>query len=452
MASDSTNSTNGTANGNGRRRGRRLLWSAIIVTMILAVLALLLTYCTNFGPSAAAPEPCPTATQVVVIGEGDNGLSAYELWKSVGNDGTVQDFLDSLVGEPGPAGADGTIGYIGNDGRRGPDGEAGASAYQLWLDAGNIGTEQDFLDSLVGSAGADGIDGVGGPSAYDLWILVGNEGSEQDFLDSLVGLPGVPGADGEDGAPGAPGECTVGDTGATGATGATGETGPAGANGADGLSAYDLWVLDGHTGSVTDFLNSLIGPAGATGATGATGPTGPQGPAGTGGLGDIGSFWDDTVQGWSGAVSTTIQTAHPVYLGHFDPDATDGVSVEAGPGDAAGRTSYLTFTRAGVYNIAFSAQLWRTQGGSADTVSFWLRKNGVDVPMTNTDVTILANSSKLVAAWNFFVPVTCNTECDQYQLMWSYDNEYTNIWYQAPQLNPTRPAIPSVILTVNQVH
>lgn len=24
-------------------------------------------------------------------------------------------------------------------------------------------------------------------------------------------------------------------------------------------------------------------------------------------------------------------------------------------------------------------------------------------------------------------------------------------WYQGPQLNPTRPAIPSVILTVNQV-
>jgi hypothetical protein len=32
----------------------------------------------------------------------------------------------------------------------------GASAYQIWLDEGNIGTEQDFLDSLVGADGAPG--------------------------------------------------------------------------------------------------------------------------------------------------------------------------------------------------------------------------------------------------------------------------------------------------------
>jgi hypothetical protein len=30
---------------------------------------------------------------------------------------------------------------------------AGKSAYQVWLDAGNIGTQQDFLDSLKGAVG-----------------------------------------------------------------------------------------------------------------------------------------------------------------------------------------------------------------------------------------------------------------------------------------------------------
>lgn len=32
-------------------------------------------------------------------------------------------------------------------------GEKGDSAYQIWLDAGNIGTEEDFLSSLKGEKG-----------------------------------------------------------------------------------------------------------------------------------------------------------------------------------------------------------------------------------------------------------------------------------------------------------
>lgn len=41
----------------------------------------------------------------------------------------------------------------GGTGATGPQGQPGApgkSAYEIWLDAGNTGTEQDFLDSLVG--------------------------------------------------------------------------------------------------------------------------------------------------------------------------------------------------------------------------------------------------------------------------------------------------------------
>ncbi len=45
----------------------------------------------------------------------------------------------------------------------GAQGEDGKSAYQVWLDAGNVGTEQDFLDSLVGADGAQGDQGIQGP-------------------------------------------------------------------------------------------------------------------------------------------------------------------------------------------------------------------------------------------------------------------------------------------------
>jgi hypothetical protein len=38
--------------------------------------------------------------------------------------------------------------YLGPPGPRGEDGQDGQSAYQIWLSLGNVGTEQDFLNSL----------------------------------------------------------------------------------------------------------------------------------------------------------------------------------------------------------------------------------------------------------------------------------------------------------------
>ena len=111
---------------------------------------------------------------------GADGDSAYQVWLDAGNTGTEQEFLDSLKG------TDGTPGDPGAD---------GDSAYQVWLDAGNTGTEQEFLDSLKGADGDPG-EGTEGKSAYDIWIELGNTGTEQDFIDSLVGAQGEPGQDG----------------------------------------------------------------------------------------------------------------------------------------------------------------------------------------------------------------------------------------------------------------
>lgn len=42
-------------------------------------------------------------------------------------------------------------------------------------------------------------------------------------------------------------------------------------SGADGKSAYEIWLDEGNTGTVTDFLNSLIGPPGVDGTDGIDG-------------------------------------------------------------------------------------------------------------------------------------------------------------------------------------
>src|SRR5690554_3909015 len=56
---------------------------------------------------------------------GEDGKSAYEIWLAAGNTGTEQEFLDSLKGEQGPIGADGPQGDPGPEGPQGPQGQDG---------------------------------------------------------------------------------------------------------------------------------------------------------------------------------------------------------------------------------------------------------------------------------------------------------------------------------------
>lgn len=64
----------------------------------------------------------------------------------------------------------GINGETGQNGTDGQDGVDGKSAYEIWLDKGNVGTEQDFLDSLKGADGIDGQngrDGINGTNGQD---------------------------------------------------------------------------------------------------------------------------------------------------------------------------------------------------------------------------------------------------------------------------------------------
>lgn len=56
---------------------------------------------------------------------------------------------------------------VGNiQGPAGADGQEGKSAYQVWLDAGNTGTEEEYLASLKGEQGIQGATGKDGTSYY----------------------------------------------------------------------------------------------------------------------------------------------------------------------------------------------------------------------------------------------------------------------------------------------
>jgi hypothetical protein len=107
--------------------------------------------------------------------------------------------------------------------------------------------------------------------------------------------------------------------------------------------------------------------------------------------------------------------------------------------------SRITFAYPGIYNIQFSCQLEKTDSGK-DSAEIWLRKNGADVPWSNTIVELDGNNAKSVAAWNFVEQITAAGH--YLELMWYSSDANSRLYAQTAS---ARPGIPSVILTVTQV-
>jgi hypothetical protein len=106
-----------------------------------------------------------------IPGPAVNGESAYQLWLDAGNTGTLQEWLDQLEGAEGPMGPEGPRGpqgIQGNDGpqglpgNEGPEGKPGQSSYQGWLSLGNAGTMADYQAWLKGPKGDKGDQGLPG--------------------------------------------------------------------------------------------------------------------------------------------------------------------------------------------------------------------------------------------------------------------------------------------------
>lgn len=155
---------------------------------------------------------------------------------------------------------------------------------------------QDAGEAMQGPPGPQGVPGEDGKSAYQIAVDGGFEGTEEEWLDSLQGPPGKdgapgpagpPGADGKDGAPGPPGP--AGPAGPAGANGPQGTPGPAGADGAPGpagpagadgatftpsVSADGTlsWTNDGNLPNPAPV--NIKGPAGANGENGVGVPAG----------------------------------------------------------------------------------------------------------------------------------------------------------------------------------
>lgn len=136
--------------------------------------------------------------------------------------------------------------------------------------------------------------------------------------------------------------------------------------------------------------------------------------------------------------ASSVTTAYS--LSAETTDFSSGVSVVDG--------CKFTVSSGGTFNFQFSAVFQKTQGGTIEFVSIWLAKNGSNIPWTNTDVSMANNNEYVIAAWNFVEEMNAG---DYLELKWRTSTLNMICSFIGPQSNPTRPATPSVIVTLTQI-
>ena len=151
-----------------------------------------------------------------------------------------------------------------------------------------------------------------------------------------------------------------------------------------------------------------------------------------------GSFWDTTSQ-----VAALANTAYAIKLRQIDT-ASRGIKIIS--------NERITFDHPGIYSITFSIQFSNTDNSIHDT-DIWLRKNGVDVPASDSRFSVIARhgsvDGNVIGCVNFVLGVTTN---DYLELMWATSNVAAYIHAEAAQTSPfTHPSIPGIICTVVQV-
>lgn len=151
----------------------------------------------------------------------------------------------------------------------------------------------------------------------------------------------------------------------------------------------------------------------------------------------FGSFYDTTDQ-----TATSTTASYPITIN--TTSLSNEVSIE--------NNSQITFATEGVYNIQFSIQLSNNDNATQD-IDIWFVKNGVDIANSNSRFGLAPRKSAgdpyhVIGTVNFIESFSAN---DYVELYWRTSSTNAYIEYYSAPSTPTRPAIPSVILTATFV-
>jgi hypothetical protein len=130
----------------------------------------------------------------------------------------------------------------------------------------------------------------------------------------------------------------------------------------------------------------------------------------------------------------------------FAPAFSNGITVESG--------SRIKVPCAGQYLVTFSLQVTNRSNTAAE-FEVWAKDTSVNYPLSNTRFDVPARKTSTI--WSHVVPAitgifTVDDPTNDYlQIAWWSDNIGVFLQNYAAGTSPTRPAIPSVILTINFV-
>ena len=149
---------------------------------------------------------------------------------------------------------------------------------------------------------------------------------------------------------------------------------------------------------------------------------------------NIGSFSDNSIQSVPAINTATAMTLTKTEIGGYGVSLVNGTQIKV--------------DNAGIYNLQFSAQMSKSTAGATD-VTIWFRKNGTDVPNSATDFNLSGNTALEVAAWNYFFDLAAG---DYVEIIWSIPVTGITIEKKDTRTTPTRPAVPSLIVTMQRVN
>lgn len=156
------------------------------------------------------------------------------------------------------------------------------------------------------------------------------------------------------------GVSALGCKGDKGDPGADGIDGTPGKDGQDGLSAYELWIANGNTGTISDFLNSLKGEKGDPGADGTDGTSGEDGQNGLSAyeiwlsLGNTGSE-AEFIEALKGLPGTDGRDGVDGVNGENGKDGADGFSPEASISAVDSVITIIITDKNGTTKVSFTA-------------------------------------------------------------------------------------------------
>ena len=150
-----------------------------------------------------------------------------------------------------------------------------------------------------------------------------------------------------------------------------------------------------------------------------------------------GAFQDSTDQ-----VAANTTTAYAITFN--TTDFSNGVTMASG--------SRITVADAGIWNLQFSIQFTNTTNSSQD-VDIWFRVNGTNVANSNSRFGFaprkgVGDPFHIIAAMNYFVSLNAT---NYIEIMWRPTDTGVSIEQYAAGTSPTRPAVPSAIVTMSFV-